>query len=126
MDDGFDRQEVRDDLGQNNTGEGGRQLGGGPGASDIGAGGGSSGSGGYGNDQNAQNQQGQGQGERTTAPDPGQSRGERFDEMAGGGRGADSVSFDRERDAGGGTAEEFEADQRAHQDRGQTEAEDEV
>ena len=122
MGDGVDRQDIRDDLKQRNTGEGGHQLGGGPGASDTGAGGGSSGSGGYGNDQNAQNQQGQGQGERTTAPDGRQSRGERFDEMAGGGRGADSVSFDPERDG----ADEFAQDQREHQDRGQSEADDEV
>ena len=121
MGDGVDRQEVRDDLKQRNTGEGGRQLGGGPGASDTGAGGGSSGSGGYGNDQNAQNQQAQGQSERTAAPDPGQSRGERFDEMAGGGRSADSVSFDKARDGG----DDLEEDQRAHQDRGQSAAEGE-
>ena len=122
MGDGFDRDEVRDDLRQSNTSEGGRQLGGGAGASDMGAGGGSSGSGGYGGDQNAQNQQGQGQGERTEAPDRAQSRGERFDEQAGGGRGADSVSFDRDRDG----FDEFGEDQREHQDRGQSAAEDEV
>lgn len=122
MGDGFEREDVRDDLRQNNSAEGGRQLGGAPGQSDSGAGGGSSGSGGYGNDQNAQNQQGQGQGERSTAPDPGQSRGERFDEMAGGGRSADSVSLDRDRDG----VDEFGEDQREHQDRGQSDAEDEV
>jgi hypothetical protein len=122
MDDGFDRQEVRDDLAQSHDDEGGRQLGGGPGASDERAGGGSSGTGGYGGDQNAQNHQGQGQGERTAASDPGESRGERFDEMAGGGRGADSVSFDSERDGDDDLAE----DQRAHQDRGQSESEHEV
>ena len=44
--------------------------------------------------------------------------------MAGGGRGADSVSFDRERDGASGT-DEFEQDQRDHQDRGQSTAEEE-
>jgi len=122
MGDGFDRQEVRDKFEQGNSGKPGRQLGGGPGAGDMGAGAGSSGSGGYGMDQNAQNQQGQG--ERGTTPDPGQSRGERFDEIAGGGRGGDSVSFDRERDGVPG-ADEFGKDQRDHQDRGQSTAEEE-
>jgi hypothetical protein len=120
MADGFDRDEIRDDMKQAGSGEGGRQLGGGPGASDMAAPGGSSGTGGYGNDQNSQNHQGQGQGERTTAPDPGQSRGERFDEMQGGGRGAESVSFDKERDG-----DDFAEDQQAHQDRGQGVAEEE-
>jgi hypothetical protein len=119
-DDGFDRDEVRGDMKQDNSLEGGSQTGGGPGESDMGAPGGSSGTGGYGNDQNAQNQQGQGQGERTTAPDPHQSRGERFDEMQGGGRGAESVSFDKERDG-----DDFAEDQQAHQDRGQGIAEEE-
>jgi len=122
MGDGIGREEVRDDLRQENSGEGVCQLGGGPSASDSGAGGGSSGSGGYGSDQNAQNQQGQGQSERTPAPEARQSRGERFDEQAGGGRGADSVSFDRDRDG----FDEFGEDQREHQDRGQSAAEDEV
>lgn len=122
MDDGFDRQEVRDDLRQSDSSEGGRQQGGGPGAADMGAGGGSSGSGGYGRDQDSENLQGQGQGERSEAPEPAQSRGERFDEQSAGGRGADTVSYDRERDGGDG----FDRDQRAHQDRGQSEAEEEV
>ena len=117
---GVDRDEVRGDMKQENGLEGGRQVGGGPGASDMGAGGGSSGSGGYGNDQNAQNQQGQGQGERSEAPEPTQSRGERFDEMQGGGRGPDSVSFDKERDG-----DDFAEDQQAHPDRGQGIAEEE-
>ncbi|MDP8995187.1 MAG: hypothetical protein M3N07_09460, partial [Pseudomonadota bacterium] len=86
--------------------------------SDMGAGGGSSGSGGYGNAEDVQNQHGQ-SGRQAPAPDPHQSRGERFDERAGGGRGPDSVSFDRARDGAGEIAE----DQRAHQDRGQSEAE---
>lgn len=51
-----------------------------------------------------------------------QSRGERYDELSGGGRSADTVSFDRERDGDDDLAE----DQREHQDRGQSEAEDEV
>lgn len=122
MDDGFDRNDVRDDLKQRNSGEGGRQLGGGPEASDSDAAGGSSGSGGYGSDQHAENLQGQGQSERSQAPEPGQSRGERFDEQSGGGGSADTVSIDRERDG----VDELAADQRAHQDRGQSEAEDEV
>ena len=42
--------------------------------------------------------------------------------MAGGGRGANSVSFDRDRDG----SDEFGEDQKEHQDRGQSEAEDEV
>ena len=121
MGEGFDREEVRDDLKQNNAQDGGRIAGGGPEQSDMGAGGGSSGAGGYGREQNYENQQAQGQGERTEAADRGQSRGERLDEQANGGRGEDSVSFDRSRDG-----DEFGADQRAHQDRGQSEAEDEV
>ena len=44
----------------------------------------------------------------------GQSRGERFDEEQGGGRGPESVSLDDD---------EIAADQQAHQDRGQSEAE---
>jgi hypothetical protein len=120
MAEGFDRDEVRDDMKQSNVGQHGRQLGGGPGPSDMGAGGGSSGSGGYGNDQNAQNQQAQQQ--AGPAADEGQSRGDRFDEQAGGGRGADSVSFDRERDGAG--ADDLAENQRAHQDRGQSAAQD--
>ena len=117
-DDGFDRDEVRGDMKQDNNLEGSSQAGGGPGASDMAAPGGSSGTGGYGNDQNAQNQQGQDGG--AAAPDAHQSRGERFDEMQGGGRGAESVSFDKERDG-----DDFAEDQQAHQDRGQGIAEEE-
>ena len=101
MGDGFDRDEVRDELKQSNTAEGGRQVGGGPGPTDMGAGGGSSGGGGYGNDQNAQNQQGQGQDERASASESGLSRGERFDEEQGGGRGPESVSADEVAQVGG-------------------------
>jgi len=122
MDDGFDRQEVRDALPRGDSRDDGAQQGGGPRASDMGAGGGSSGSGGYGRDQHAENLQGQGQGERSEAPEPAQSRGERFDEQSAGGRGADTVSFDRARDGGDG----FGDDPRARRDRGQSEAEDEV
>lgn len=37
-------------------------------------------------------------GEDGAAAERGQSRGERYDEQSGGGRGPESVSFDRERD----------------------------
>ena len=50
----------------------------------------------------------------TGADAPAQSRGERYDEEQGGGRGPDSVSLDDD---------EIAADQQAHQDRGQSEAE---
>jgi hypothetical protein len=76
-----------------------KQLGGGPGHSDMGAGGGSSGSGGYGSAQNQQNHQGQ---EREPqGHDRNQTRGERFDEEQGGGRSADSISSDSIAQAGG-------------------------
>ena len=120
MDDGFDRDEVRDETKQATDGAHGRQVGGGPRDSDMSAGGGSSGSGGYGSDQNAQNQHGQQQ-ELGGGGDPHQSRGERFDELAGGGRGPESVSYDKERDG----ADDLEEDQSAHQDRGQSVADDE-
>ncbi len=111
---------------------GGAQLGGGPTQSDMAAPGGSSGSGGYGNAQNQANHQGQ-----QTAPtghDMGQSRGERFDEAQGGGRGPGSVSSDAVAQAGGSdgsfdqvqdddplakATDEFLRDQQEHQDRGQ-------
>jgi hypothetical protein len=121
MGNGLDRDEVREDMKQSNAGGHDRQAGGGPGASDMGAGGGSGGTGGSGNDQQSQSHQGMEQ--DRPAADRGQSRGERFDEQSAGGRGADSVSFDAERD--GASAEEIAADQRAHQDRGQSEAEGE-
>lgn len=100
---------------QNGTTVGGRQIGGGPGPSDMGAAGGSSGTGGYGNAQNQQLHQGQQQ----DVPARGRSderldRGERFDEQQGGGRGPDAVSRD-----------DLADDQAAHQDRGQTIAETE-
>lgn len=96
MDNGIDRGDVRDDLKQDNSGAHGSEGAGSPGPSDMGAPGGSSGGGGYGADQNAANQQGQDPG--LTPADPHQSRGERYDELSGGGRGADSVSYDEARD----------------------------
>ena len=94
---------------------GGRMIGGGPGASDLDSDGGSSGTGGYGN---AQDQQSQDAGPDTrTAPGAkrdGLSRGERFDVEQGGGRGPDELE----------TTNELEEDQQAHQDRGQSIAED--
>lgn len=100
------------------------QAGGGAGPSDVSNAGGSSGTGGYGSSQNVVNHQDQqaraGQpGLAGGASTPGggatnQSRGERYDEEQGGGRGPESVSLDDD---------EIEADQRAHQDRGQSEAE---
>jgi hypothetical protein len=96
------------------------QAGGGPGPGDAGIGG-SSGTGGYGSSQEVDRQDRQaGQpGLAGEAGDggggaDGQSRGERFDEEQGGGRGPERVSADDE---------EIAEDQRAHQDRGQSEAE---
>ena len=76
----------------------------------------------YGRDQNAESHQGQSESQRPDAAERGQSRGERYDEAAGGGRGADSVSFDPDRDG----FDELAEDQEQHQDRGQSEAEEEV
>ena len=121
MAEGFDRDEVRDDMKQSNTSEGGAQLGGAAQASDVGAGG-SSGGGGYGNDQNSQNHRDQSQGESTPA-DAYQSRGERFDELSGGGRGPESVSYDKVRD--GTPGDEYEEERRAGAGRGESEAESE-
>jgi hypothetical protein len=78
---------------------GGAQLGGGPGQSDMAAPGGSSGSGGYGNAQNQANHQGQQTG--PSGHDMGQSRGERYDEEQGGGRGPGSVSSESIAQVGG-------------------------
>ena len=100
------------------------QAGGGAGPSDLSNAGGSSGTGGYGGSQNVANHQGQQ--ERAGQPGlaggdsipgggvPGQSRGERYDEEQGGGRGPESISPDDD---------EIAADQQAHQDRGQEQAE---
>src|SRR3954464_5620978 len=80
----------------------GGQAGGGAGPSDVSNAGGSSGTGGYGSSQNVVNHQDQqaraGQpglagGESTPALQA-QSRGERYDEEQGGGRGPESVSLD--------------------------------
>ena len=78
---------------------GGTQMGGGPDASDMAAPGGSSGTGGYGNAQNQANHQGQERGPE--GHDLSQSRGERYDEDQGGGRGGGSVSGDEVARAGG-------------------------
>ena len=109
-------QELPRDQQQSGAAAHGRQVGGGPGAADMAGPGGSSGSGGYGKAQNQQLHQGQqaGGGRRG---DEGLSRGERFDEQQGGGRGADSVTV---------TSADLARDQRAHQDRGQSDAETEV
>ena len=85
---------------QNGVDGGGRQIGGGPEEADIHAPGGSSGSGGYGKMQNQQNMQGQ-QDKNLSGmrSDRSLSRGERFDEQQGGGRGPESVSSPEEEDA---------------------------
>jgi hypothetical protein len=77
----------------------GSQLGGGPTQSDMANPGGSSGTGGYGKDQQSANNQGQAQG--STGHDERQSRGERFDEEQGGGRGSESISSDEVAQVGG-------------------------
>ena len=115
---------------------GGTQIGGGPEQSDMAAPGGSSGSGGYGKGQNQANHQGQQTG--ATGHDMRQSRGERFDEEQGGGRGPGSVSSEAVAQAGGSDgsfdqvqddsplskqADEFLRDQQEHQDRGQAQQE---
>lgn len=101
--------------------------GGGATASDMSQAGGSSGTGGYGTSQNVVNQRDQqpAQGSPSglaegdvseSASGSGQSRGERYDEEQGGGRGVD---FD-----GQSGVSEFADDQAAHQERGQGEASD--
>lgn len=60
-----------------------------------------SGTGGYGNDMNTQDQQ---SGSDETS-ERRQSRGERHDEAQGGGRGADTVSVDEDRDQAAGDEE---------------------
>ncbi|MBV9931353.1 MAG: hypothetical protein JO013_10465 [Alphaproteobacteria bacterium] len=103
------------------------QVGGGTEAADVTSAGGSSGTGGYGSSQDVVNQQDQqarggadsglAGGDRSEARGAGISRGERFDEEANGGRGAEDVSPSADELA-------FAEDQRAHQDRGQSEADD--
>lgn len=99
------------DQQQNSAPDGGRQMGGGPERSDVAAPGGSSGSGGYGNAQNQQNHQGQARDPQDRGDDEQLSRGERFDEAQGGGRGTGAVSYN---------ADDIAEDQAAHQDRGQS------
>ena len=113
----------------------GNQLGGGPSQSDNAAAGGSSGTGGYGKDQQSAAHQGQAQG--ASGHDEHQSRGERFDEEQGGGRGPESISADEVAQVGGSDgsfdqhtdgnpltaeADALLRDQQAHQDRGQSAA----
>lgn len=103
------------------------QAGGGADAADLSNAGGSSGGGGYGSSQNVvnpQDQQARGGADaglagsdRPPATGQGISRGERYDEEQGGGRGADDVSPSSDE-------LEFAQDQRDHQERGQSEAED--
>jgi hypothetical protein len=104
--------------------QGGGQAGGGPEPSDVSNAGGSSGTGGYGSSQDVVNQQDQqaqagqaglaGSDATRSGGTTAQSRGERFDEAQGGGRGPDSVSRDDD---------EIAAGERAHQDRGQSDIE---
>jgi hypothetical protein len=107
-------EQVRDEFkdAQRQAATGGSQTGGGPNASDEDAAGGSSGEGGYGQGQNQAFRQGQAVGPdeigdlRTSS---GLSRGERFDQEQGGGRGDDQVDM----------MDDLAADQNAHQDQGQ-------
>lgn len=91
---------------------------------------GSSGTGGYGKAQNQENHQGQqSQAAYGNSQDAQQSRGERFDELQGGGRSEDSISradggpegANPELDA---AVDDLLADQQAHQDRGQGDIEE--
>ena len=111
----------RDQQQSGQAGHGGQQMGGGAIESDFAQAGGSSGTGGYGNAQNQENHQGQGGLASYGTHDPQQSRGERFDEQQGGGRSDDALGSAQEL----GDADEFQRDQQAHQDRGQSEAEEE-
>jgi hypothetical protein len=115
-----------------NQGEtGGSQLGGGPTQNDMANPGGSSGTGGYGKDQQSASHQGQAT--RETGHDERQSRGERFDEEQGGGRGPESISRDEVAQIGGSdgsfdqhtddnpltaAADRLLAEQQGHQDGG--------
>jgi hypothetical protein len=97
------------------------QIGGGADAADMSNAGGSSGTGGYGSSQDVANRQDQQQGgtDGNTSAASGQSisRGERYDEEANGGRGADDVSPSSDE-------LEFAEDQQSHQDRGQSDADE--
>jgi hypothetical protein len=104
------------------------QQGGGPGSADMTNAGGSGGTGGYGSSQDVVNHQDQqpndgaqsglagGDRRQGGGSGGGQSRGERYDEAQGGGRGADDVSPSADE-------LEFADDQRDHQERGQADAE---
>ncbi len=94
--------EVRDEFTQHQAGGGGREVGGEPEQSDLAAPGGSSGSGGYRRAEDVAHRVPP----EDSARAPYQSRGERLDELANGGRGPDSVSLDRARDGVRGDAEE--------------------
>jgi hypothetical protein len=115
------------EFGGNRAQQQGQPEGGGATASDMSQAGGSSGTGGYGSSQNVVNQRDQqpAQGSPSGLAEgdasagragSGQSRGDRFDEEQGGGRG---VGFDGE-----SGVSEFAEDQAAHQDRGQSDASD--
>ncbi|MFN3944732.1 MAG: hypothetical protein ACK4K7_07370 [Allosphingosinicella sp.] len=112
MNQGIDRDEVREDAaGQSSSTAPADQAKG------------SGGGGGYGDMQNQENHQGQQSGGLPGyGSNPEQSRGEAFDEAQGGGRGSDSVSGGP--DDGGDDA--IGRDLRAHQDRGQSAAEEEA
>ncbi|HEX4736987.1 MAG TPA: hypothetical protein VH331_05445 [Allosphingosinicella sp.] len=99
--------------GNMNQGQRAGEAAGGPEPSDIGNAGGSSGGGGYGSSQDVVNRQDQ-QAKRGPVQSESQSRGERYDEIANGGRGPESVSPDDD---------EIARDQQAHQDRGQSDVE---
>ena len=103
------------------------QVGGGADSADVSNAGGSSGTGGYGSSQNVVNHQDQQQkggaqsglagGDMPQASGQSISRGERYDEEANGGRGVEDLSPSSDE-------LEFADDQREHQDRGQSEADD--
>ena len=113
---GSEEADTEDQMADNSSkASSGRQAGGGPRPSDMEAPGGSSGTGGYGKAQNQMFHQGQHDQSTQRADDEDQSRGERFDEAQGGGRGADI----------GNGSSEFASDQAQHQDRGQSETEKE-
>ncbi|HEX8214522.1 MAG TPA: hypothetical protein VF582_03510 [Allosphingosinicella sp.] len=108
--------------------QGGQRMGGAPDEADLDSAGGSSGTGGYGSAQNQENHQGQqGQASYGNSGEAAQSRGERFDEMQGGGRAADSVSA--EEDAGeqqqSQAGDLFLEDRQAGPDSGRTDAQEE-
>ena len=115
-----DERRDQQDVGGKQAGlqTGGSQAGGGPGPSNMAAPGGSGGTGGYGEAQNQQFHQGQQERRQDQNSGDGLSRGERFDEAQGGGRGRDEVSS--------GDSDDLASDQAEHQDRGQSVAEAEV